>query len=178
MATKAQFRSFGPFFNAGSLVTSPHIYHYVVGTTTLKDGYTDRDKGSTIAQPLVGDSNGLAGAWFDGLYKFVVKTSDDATTLATWDGVDVTVDEQRLEGSLIWNPGNLVDGAGETSTSITVSGAALGDYVDVAAPYDLQDQTVTGYVTATDTVEIRLQNESTNAINLASGTWTVRVRKA
>ena len=178
MATLAQFKTFGPFFSGGALVTSVHIYHYVAGTTTLKDAYTTRTQSATVAQPLVGDANGIASAYFDGLYKIVVKTSDDATTLYTWDNLDITVDEQRLEGSLVWNPGNLADGAGETSTAITVTGATFGDYVIVAAPYDLQDMTVTGYVSASDTVEIRLQNESTNTVNLASGTWTVRVLKA
>jgi len=47
-----------------------------------------------------------------------------------------------------------------------------------AAPYDLQGITATAYVSASDTVKIRLQNESGGAIDLASGTWTVRVRKA
>lgn len=82
----------------------------------------------------------------------------------------------ELDGSSTWNPGNLVDGAGETK-SITVSGAALGDFVIASAPYDLQDITVTAYVQAVDTVEIRAQNESGGAIDLASGTWKVRVIK-
>ena len=65
----------------------------------------------------------------------------------------------------------------ETSSGITVNGAALGDFVVASAPYDLQDCTVTAYVQAANTVEIRLQNESGGQRNLASGTWTVRVLK-
>jgi len=178
MGSVAQFRAFGPFFQSGVLLATVHVYHYLAGTTTDKDAYTVRTKLSTAAQPLVGDANGIASAFFDGLYKIVVKTSDDATTLYTWDNVDCTVDEQRLEGTLSWNPGNLVDGAGETSTSITVTGAAFGDYVLVSAPYSTQGMVVTGYVSASDTVSIRIQNETTGAIDLASGTWTVRVLKA
>jgi hypothetical protein len=82
----------------------------------------------------------------------------------------------HLEGSDTWNPGNLADGAGETK-SITVTGAALGDFVLVSAPYDLQDILCTAYVQAANTVEVRLQNESTGAINFGSGTWKVRVIK-
>ena len=74
-----------------------------------------------------------------------------------------------------WDPGSAADGAGETKTSITVTGAALGDAVIVAAPYDLQDMIVTAYVQAANTVEVRLQNESGGAIDLASGTWKVKV---
>lgn len=74
------------------------------------------------------------------------------------------------------NPGNLADGAGET-VQVTVKKAALGDFVIVSAPYDLQDVTVTAYVQAADVVEIRIQNESTGARDLASGTWRILVIK-
>jgi hypothetical protein len=80
-----------------------------------------------------------------------------------------------ISGSATWNPGNLVDGAGETSSSITATGAALGDFVLVSAPYDLQGVTCNGYVDAADSVKVRLQNETGGAVDLASGTWRVRV---
>ncbi len=83
---------------------------------------------------------------------------------------------RELQGSVTWNPGSLADGAGETK-SLTVTGAALGDFVMVSAPYDLEDLIATAYVQAADTVEIRLQNESTGTIDLASDTWRVRVLK-
>lgn len=89
----------------------------------------------------------------------------------TWRGVG------GFAGSATWDPGNLADGAGETSSGITVTGAALGDYCMVSAPYDLQDMTATCYVQAANTVEIRLQNESGGTIDLASGTWRVRTMK-
>ncbi len=177
MGDTAQFRSFGPFFSSGALVTAPHIYHYAAGTTSDKDAYVDRAKGSTVAQPLVGDSNGVASAYWDGLYKIVVMNAAETVTLYTWDNFDLTEAEHRLEGSLVWDPANLVDGAGETSSGITVTGAAFGDFVDVAAPYDLQGITATAYVSAANTVKIRVQNETGGAINLASGTWKVRIRR-
>ena len=80
-----------------------------------------------------------------------------------------------LEGSVTWNPGSLVDSTGETK-SLTVAGAALGDFVTVAPPCDCQDLVVTGYVQAANTVEIRVQNESGSTVDLASGTWKVRVQ--
>lgn len=82
-----------------------------------------------------------------------------------------------LENSTVWDPGNLIDGAGETK-GLTCNGAELGDYVLVSAPYDLQDMTVTAYVQAANVVEIRLQNESGGAIDLGSGTWRVKALKA
>jgi hypothetical protein len=83
-----------------------------------------------------------------------------------------------LKGSATWNPADLVDGTGETSASITVTGATLGDYVICSAPYDLEGVTCNAYVDATDSVKIRLQNETGGNVNLASGTWKVKVIKA
>jgi len=81
-----------------------------------------------------------------------------------------------LEGSVTWDPGSLATGAGETK-SLTVNGAALGDFVTVAPPYDLQDLQCCGYVQAANTVEIRLDNNAAGAArNLGSGTWKVRVQ--
>jgi len=83
-----------------------------------------------------------------------------------------------LEVWVTVDPADLADGAGETIASISVPGAALGDYVIVAAPYDLQDLIVVPYVQAANVVEIRIQNENAGAnVNLGSGTWKVRVIK-
>ena len=92
MATTAVFITFGPFFSSGALIGAPHVFHYLAGTTTLKDAYTDRAKTTTAAQPLVGDAGGVASAFFDGLYKIVVKSTDETLTYYTWDNVDLTVD--------------------------------------------------------------------------------------
>lgn len=79
-----------------------------------------------------------------------------------------------LCGSAVYNTASLADGVG-AETSITVRGAALGDYVLVSAGIDLQGISVTGYVQAADTVDIRIQNESGGTIDLASTTFRVRV---
>lgn len=91
----------------------------------------------------------------------------------------IQVKEATLAGTVInatgtVDPSSLVDAAGETKT-ITVTGAALGDFVIVSAPYDLQGISVTAYVSAANTVSIRLQNESGGTLDLASGTWKVKV---
>lgn len=175
MGTTAQFMSFGPYLSAGEIQSGIRVYHYAAGTSSLKDAYLDRYKIDTAPQPLVAGSNGVASAYFDGLYKIIVKTSDDTTTLFTWNNVNLCEAQHRLEGQLTWDPGSLSDGDGETSSGIAVTGAAFGDFVLVAAPYDLQGLTCTGYVSAANTVKIRLQNESGGSVDLASGNWKVRV---
>ena len=81
-----------------------------------------------------------------------------------------------LNATAVIDPSNDIDAAGSTY-SVSVPGADLGDFVMVAAPYDLTDITVTAYVQAANTVEIRIQNESGAGSTLGSGTWKVKVLK-
>lgn len=91
-------------------------------------------------------------------------------------GAATTANADYLEGSTTYDASNLADGAGETTT-VTVTGAVLGDYVTgISLGVDLQGITVTGYVSATDTVSVRVQNESGGALNLASTTLRALVR--
>ena len=83
-----------------------------------------------------------------------------------------------LDGTFVWNPGAIANGSGLTSSGVTVTGAALGDFVQVAAPYDLQGVIATAYVSEANTAAVRLQNQTGGSVTLASGTWRVRVTKA
>lgn len=79
-----------------------------------------------------------------------------------------------LEASATLDVASLVDAAGTTST-VTVTGAAVGDLVLVSHGVDLQGITLTAYVSAADTVAARFQNESGGTIDLASTTIRVKV---
>jgi hypothetical protein len=81
-----------------------------------------------------------------------------------------------LTGSAAVDPASLVDGAGATGT-LTVTGAALGDFVSVSFDKDLQGMVLTAYVSAANTVAYRFQNESGGTLDLVSGTLRARVRK-
>ena len=75
------------------------------------------------------------------------------------------------------NAGSLADGAGETD-DVTVPGVALGDMVIGASlGVDLVGLTVTGYVSAANTVKFRIQNESGSTVDLASSTLRVVVAR-
>jgi hypothetical protein len=82
-----------------------------------------------------------------------------------------------LPVAFTWNPGNLVDGAGETSSAVTYANATFGDSVSVSAPYDLQGITLTAYVSSAGNLMARLQNETGGAIDLASGSFTFNCTK-
>jgi hypothetical protein len=83
-----------------------------------------------------------------------------------------------LDGTISWNPGAIANAAGQTSSAITVTGAALGDLAIVAAPYDMQGVLAHAYVSAANTAKIQLANLTGASVTLGSGTWRVRVVKA
>lgn len=85
-----------------------------------------------------------------------------------------------LYGSKTWDPAALSEGA-QTTTTVTVTGAALGDAVLGVGLTTLNDSRMhlEGDVTATDTVTVRLWNHDTgsSSVNLGSGTLTAWVLK-
>ena len=80
-----------------------------------------------------------------------------------------------LSGSETWDAGSIADGD-EEMEEITVTGAALGDFVDVSHSLDNADLTLTAGVSAANTVTVVVANNTGGAIDLASGTLTVLVR--
>lgn len=79
-----------------------------------------------------------------------------------------------LDGSDTWNPGSIANGA-EEAKEVTVTGAALGDFVLVSFSLDIADLVLTAAVTAANTITASLSNNTGVAIDLASGTLYVRV---
>lgn len=119
--------------------------------------------------------NGLAGAatfLIDSVNCFPGQSSFDPSRCVTQTGGQV------MTGSATYDPGSFADGDGVTTT-VTVTGAALGDYIEgVSFSNNLQGITVTGWVSAANTVSVRFQNESGGVLDLASGTLRARVREA
>lgn len=75
----------------------------------------------------------------------------------------------NLTGTATYDPASLADGVGATTT-VTVTGAVLGDIVVTSFSLNLQGITLTSYVSAADTVAVRFQNESGGVLDLGSGT--------
>lgn len=72
-----------------------------------------------------------------------------------------------------------VAAAGQQELTITVTGAAVGDAVMLAAPASLTAGLIaTARVSAANTVTVRLSNITAGAIDPASATWGVRVIKS
>lgn len=83
----------------------------------------------------------------------------------------------QASGTVTWNPSSLANGA-STSQEVTVTGAALGDFVIVSFSLDVQDLTLTADVTAANTVTAVLANNSGASVDLGSGTLKVLVLKS
>jgi hypothetical protein len=79
-----------------------------------------------------------------------------------------------LSGSATWDAAAILDGDME-SKDITVTGAAIGDFVMASMGVDVVDLGVSAQVTATDTVTVTLLNNTGGTVNLASTTARVRV---
>lgn len=79
-----------------------------------------------------------------------------------------------LSGSATFDPPSIA-GAGQTSTTVTVTGAVLGQYAVASFSLDLQLIQLSAYVSAANTVTCLFKNGTAGAIDLASGTLAVRV---
>lgn len=90
-----------------------------------------------------------------------------------------TVNALRVSGcvgSATVDPANLADGGG-TTLGVTCNGARVGDFAEAGFSNSLQGITMTAYVSANNTVQCRFQNETGGAIDLASGTLSVRTTR-
>jgi hypothetical protein len=180
MATNAQFRSFGPFFNSSGTLYTLKIYHYAAGTTTLQDGYTTRTKSATVAQPLESDSAGIASGYWDGIYKFRIDGSTDGvnySTIYTWDNVSVTDNFPSGEGTAITSAATLTLGSDGDVFHVTGSTGPI-TAISGTQPYVklIFDSTPTlthsaGLVLSTGADRTVSANDILEFVNDGSGEW-------
>lgn len=81
-----------------------------------------------------------------------------------------------LNGSATYDPPSLIDGAA-TSTAVTVTGAALGDFALASFSLSTQGISLSAEVTATNTVTVNFFNKTGGTLDLSSGTLKARVWK-
>jgi microcystin-dependent protein len=108
MSTYAQRVQLGPFFSGGTIQGGAKVYHYLVGTSTDKDIWSDRGKTTPLAQPFVSDSQGIFNFFADGLYKLVIVGPNSSGpgvdvlyTLDNWQFLDTTEQTLSKEGVAI-----------------------------------------------------------------------------
>lgn len=82
-----------------------------------------------------------------------------------------------LYGSATYNPDSIASGA-QVTTTVTVTGAAIGDYTQASFSLDLGGLIVSSYISAADTATVIFANLTGGAVNLGSGTLRVKCDKA
>lgn len=128
----------------------------------------------TNSAVVVGDNTfGVAATPYSVASTAAVATSQRVSPLAI--GASGTAIKQHLAATKTWDPASVADGA-MTSTTVTVTGAAIGDLVAVgfslAVPAGM---VLSGSVTASNTVTVTLFNKSGSVQDLASGTLRAAV---
>lgn len=87
--------------------------------------------------------------------------------------VDPVTGTSTLSGSVAYNPPSIAAGA-QASTTVTVLNAAVGDFVQATFNLDLQGMELAAYVSTVNTVTVLFKNGTAAALDLASGTISVR----
>ncbi|KOS04159.1 hypothetical protein [Paenibacillus polymyxa] len=80
-----------------------------------------------------------------------------------------------IAATVTFDPPSLATMTGAVSSAITVTGAVLGRRVEVFPPYDLQGVQVQAYVSAANAIKFSLFNPTGATVDLASGSWKVKV---
>ena len=78
---------------------------------------------------------------------------------------------QQFSGTAVYDPPLILAGVGVTTT-VTVTGAQLGYLVSLSFSLDLQGISLTGWVSAANTVSARFENGTAGMLDLGSGTIT------
>lgn len=131
------------------------------------------DEGFTInGQASVNLDSGVPdGTWI----RAVLVGSDWKVWL--YSGLEAGVGPSVFGASATYDPASLADGTSATTT-VTVTGAALGDFATASFGADLQGVTLDAWVSAADTVSVKFTNNTGAAVDLASATLRARVEKA
>ena len=122
--------------------------------------------GSFVAGDVVRNSAPAAG----GPEGWICVTTGSPGTWAAFGNI-------RLENTATYDPPSIAAGALDTTQTMTLTGAALGDIVDVSFSVALAGARLEAWVSASNTVSYRFSNPTGSAIDLGSGTVKARVRK-
>ena len=118
----------------------------------------------TPTQLLFGDGTGFTQD--TGIGRTGAATIGTTGALRINGGTAIT---KHLSGTATWDPAR-VGANSQVTTTVTVTGAAIGDTVAVGFSQNLQGMQLTGYVSAANTVTVVLRNGTAGALDLASGT--------
>jgi hypothetical protein len=88
----------------------------------------------------------------------------------------ITQPASMYHASATWDAPSVAAGA-QTSTTVTVTGASIGDFVEVSANGIFSGMRLWGEVSAANTVTVYLSNNTGGAVDPSSRTISVRVEE-
>lgn len=121
----------------GDVLAGGKVYHYVAGTTTLKNLYTDAAGATPAAQPLILDSRGCAKVYGTGLYDLVVQDADGAS-VETFSGLNAGEESGIFSAANILTLLKTVDGASSGLDADLIDGQHANAFL-TAATYTAAD---------------------------------------
>jgi len=143
----------------------------------LISGYYSENNTTVFKYASGANYNGRQGGFITGVTTIVNDSGANNWALdsnSDWKTPNGKIDLR--EGSASYDPPNLAAGA-TTTTTVTVTGAALGDLAMAAFSSDLSGLTINADVSAANTVRVRLTNPTAGAIDLPAGTLYARAWK-
>lgn len=167
-------------YTSGNIVMAGNILANVPSTSTVTaevvrvGAAVGRFSAGRVVLPVEYSDTVFAGCTFSNAANLSTIDPNSSCTVA---GVGAPPKPGLLLGSKTHDPGSLADGAGE-STTVSVPGAALGDFASASFSLDAQGVTLSAWVNAADSVTVRFQNETGGVVDLASGTLRARVNHA
>ena len=162
--------------NVVSRTTGNGIRMRVVAAGSIQDNQVFDDRGGSATQTVGINLFALSGNFmFAGNTVWGNTTADyqnDGSHAATFQGPYLT-----LRAGTTWDPGSLTNGSKETK-AVSVTGAAVGDECAVSlSTVTNAGWTLTGVVTAANTVTATLVNNTGGTVDLGSGALRATVWK-
>lgn len=151
--------------DSGATVSTAGMFHGIAAYTTNKGFYFKQIASHTGDSILIENSSATA------LFKV---NSSGAVTI----GSGGTAISSAMSTTTTWDPASLANGASEKKSSVTLTGVAVGDVVTAALTTIVSsDWDVQACVTATNTVEVKITNNTGGVVDLGSGTLRVNCVK-
>lgn len=145
--------------------------------TTTPDGYLIAANHST------GPTNARSPFKIDSTSPTVTNIKLDGNFFPTCNfaGIELNGVKCQIDGWLhhseTYNPASIANGASLTYGGITITGAAVNDRVIATHDQNHDGVSISGYVTAADTVSVNFLNNSGGAKDISNGTLSVSVQK-
>lgn len=156
-------------YGAGTAPQHIHIVNNMAGSNDMADAYLD------LADFVVLKNNYLSG--FTTNISAAVQNIDigqNNFSSLTNNCVNYLFSDAPLVATASWASATIANGASATQ-GFVVTGASVGDRVNVIPPYDLQGCTFTTYVYSANAVAIVVSNTTGGSKTVGDGDWIVQV---